>query len=84
MAESVADGHIEITKSEVKVPLLISQFNFIQIPLVNGQALFRVFISNHGDITKTWMSLTQDAIMYVKPPFYLYATTPCKIPAMIT
>jgi hypothetical protein len=82
MAENVSKGSITISKAETGVAILVSTLSFIQVPIKNGHPNYRVFLSKHGDINETWMSLTQDSIMYIKPPFYVYSLIPVTISGM--
>jgi hypothetical protein len=82
MAERLDDGLIEITKAEVNMPILVEEANFIQCPVFKHDSFARLYISKHGDINKTWMSITMDTMITIEPPFYVKAKYPCKIPVM--
>ena len=82
MAEEVDNGRVRITKAELMTPIIVETFNTIQVPEFTRDSLARLFVSQHGDMSKTWFSLTQDTVFTLEPPFYVYAKLPCDIPAL--
>jgi len=82
VAEEIDNGRIVISKDEVRTPILVSTANFIQVPTFSTDPLERVYVSRHGDMTKTWVGFTQETNLYIEPPFYVHTKYPCTIPCM--
>jgi len=82
MAEDIDSGRITIDKSEVKTAILVQTANLIQVPVFENDSLARILVSKHGDMSKTWVSFTQDTIISMDPPFYVSSRLPCIIPIM--
>jgi len=75
-------GRIFIDKNEVRTAILVEQGNFIQVPTFPQDTFARVYVSKHGNMNYTWIGLTKETCMSIEPPFYVYASLPCKIGLM--
>jgi len=83
MAENIDVGRIEILQNEIMVPVEVTQANLIQIPSFDWNQNEPIRISKHGVATDTWVSIPQNALIKITPPFYVLSRYKCNIPAMV-
>ena len=76
------DGRIVISRDEVMQPIHVENYNMIQCPEFKLDSLARLYISRHGDMNKTWITITADTLFAIIPPYYIYSKYPCVVPAI--
>lgn len=84
MAEQASDGCIVISKAEEKTPILVSTLNRLQVPIAPAShtTSWRLWVSMHGDVTKTWHEYTPDTVFDMPVPFYIMSKYQCIVAGM--